>query len=388
MEVEDWSSFLDVVVQVEPLTFPELRQKAASEEDDKVVEYHVNPWCRVGNALISSRSWLCVLSDKSVHIFRSSSSTLSPLCQMDHWSSRLRCAALCTHPEDTSPCLVVVDEERIHLLEQRDPNALHTWHAIGRWPIHFAAADVALVRRQSNSFVVLLGSPCGLNVVSLSSGSKFSSSLLLSDFSVCHIQVAGPHVALATLDGHIGVWTLDEIIAATETTSSTLYKKCFFPNRNQQPFIWCSPSGQRITSVKFSPSLSTLAVVCWDGSGVLLKTSSSSQWEVVESFSSPSSFFPPSVRSSMGHPAYAAWSKHNDDEVLHIAINGGIKSRGKKLLQSIWRRKNYVETEENNGNDEMGTAAGWVALDGDETTCVMLQLRGTLQMLKFKLTKQ
>jgi hypothetical protein len=145
---------------------------------------------------------------------------------------------------------------------------------------------------------------------------------VLENFSVCGVQVSPDmsSIALATLDGHFGVWEIASIEAETK----------------KNEFVWFAESGERITNVQFCSDGRQCAVVCWNGGGAVFEKQEENRWVEKRGFS-PSAVF---VRNdgALGPPAFSVWST----EMLHVLFNGGIKSYAVKENVELGFNVNWV----------------------------------------------
>lgn len=266
------------------------------------------PSARLCNALAyNGDSVVAILGDDEMLLYDGNQAApLARFSVLDH----PKCMAM------SGDYLLLFEEGRFCVFE-REGDDWTKWKRKVSWDVLFFAFDCAL-RVTKECITVLAASVCGLHVWTIDRRAKKTEyQAVFPGHSICIVEldsVAGT-VALATLDGHFGIWQLSALTQLTLATSGS-------------SFLWFSESGGRITSVAFNNLRNQCAVVCWDGSGAVFGQSSIDSWQLVRDFA-PSAVFG-AAESSLAPPALCLWTE--DGNLLHVLLNGTLKSYGDETV--------------------------------------------------------
>lgn len=254
------------------------------------------------NRARSHSSCIGIVEENALTLF-SSGETLSPICRFRCFAS-VRCFGL------SSRCLVVFEDtdNRLTVLEQREED-LTKWHAIFRRQTTWLASDCS-VFSSGNEITVVAGSVVGAHVFSFTDRSSApATELVFASRSLACVCVRRHCMALAALDGHVA-FRKRRVASAEE----------------REQVAWFCESGQRVTGIELCDDELLCAVVCWDGSGVLLAPANQagrSDWAAIRLLSPPA-LLASVPRARMCNAAFGAFSG-KEKKTWCVFFNGGLK---------------------------------------------------------------
>ena len=263
----------------------------------RLVGQYVRPSSRLGNPLVCESGLMAVHGDETVLVGRVEGGME---CRFPGLQS-VRCVAL------HAGHLLIFEQHAFSLLRQESSLA---WTRLVAADVAFFAFDCE-VRVDDTSIVILAASVCGLHVWTVDREARtMRRQIIFPGHSISSVVWARDtgNVALATLDGHFGIWSFEALLACTNLTAGS-------------SFLWFAESGGRITSVTFDSTETRCGVVCWDGMGVIFEARDDGTWVATRHFSRSRVFGP--QETSLGSPALGAWT---DEKRFHVILRNAMKT--------------------------------------------------------------